>query len=620
MERTATAGILIGRDAPWAVLDKALASVRDGGRALWLRGEAGMGKTALLEKVAAAGTEGGLRVLRVSGTEQQAALAFGVLQQLVRALSHETDALTCTQRLALRRTLGTDQDRPRGGPAAATAVLALLTQAATKDKPLLLVVDDLQWVDASSAKILAFIQRRLARAPIVMAAGIRSGMPACPDSTGAQVLDLAPLTDTQAAELLDLRHPDLSLETRNRLVREAAGNPLALIELPARRKTQHRPGHLPRPMGGAHTADIVGDPSARPSSGPVAGQVRKRRTAPSAAGLDVTPRWQNSFDAHIAPARIHWRTPPTGEPEVVAQRLGYVNMLSLKAGPLRVSRSPRFIDRFPVHRVAMAVQQAGTATLTQDGRSATLQPGDLAFIDVRRPFSLEQRSRFQSLILSLPEQALGLGPERAVYVTGRAIGPEAGAARLLVPFLHQLRQVAGQVSPAVADLLAGNTVEFVALLADEVFGEEESLQGSARDHLVPLIRRYIDQNLSDPSLSPERVAEAHHISVRYLHRLFEGEGVTVGRLIRQRRVEECGRELARRGRASPTISAVALRWGFQSPAHFSRAFKELFGMAPRQWRSGENRSRPLPAAPASTDPVPVPSVHNSESASPASAP
>ncbi|MEU9122297.1 hypothetical protein AB0C96_20960 [Streptomyces sp. NPDC048506] len=75
-----------------------------------------------------------------------------------------------------------------------------------------------------------------------------------------------------------------------------------------------------------------------------------------------------------------------------------------------------------------------------------------------------------------------------------------------------------------------------------------------------MIRTYIDRRLDDPDLSAERIAGAHQISVRYLHRLFEDEEATVGRLILLRRVEECARELARRGRVSSSISVVASRW------------------------------------------------------------
>ncbi|MGW0927871.1 helix-turn-helix domain-containing protein [Streptomyces sp. NPDC002644] len=324
----------------------------------------------------------------------------------------------------------------------------------------------------------------------------------------------------------------------------------------------------------------------------------ERPTAGPGAAPAAPASWQDRFDALVAPARYEWRAPACAEATAVVARLGQVSLLSVAAGPVRVHRTPRLVTGAPVHRVALAVQGPGAATLTQDGRSAALHPGDLAFVDPRRAFSLEQRQPFGMLLLVLPERLLGLSAERAAGITGRAVGRENGTAMLLAPFLEQLPHTARQVPSAVAELLAGSAVEALALLADEALPQDDVPPGDSRHHLVTLVRRYIDENLADPGLSPERIAAVHHISVRYLHRLFEGEGVTVGRLIRQRRVEECGGELARRGRASPTISAVAQRWGFQSPAHFSRTFKEVFGVPPRQWRLTGLPVLPGPRGPA----------------------
>ncbi len=264
-------------------------------------------------------------------------------------------------------------------------------------------------------------------------------------------------------------------------------------------------------------------------------------------------------------------------------QLGYVRMLSLTGGPLRMSRSPRLIRAIPCDRVAVVVQQAGTAVLTQDGRSTTLLPGQLALVDCRRAFSLDQRDPFRLLLAALPTYALAMPEALVRQATGRSLAA-TGTAALLLAHVERLPAVAAQVPSRTADLLGGSAVEFAHLLIDEVAGVEHRPPGQAREQLVPAIRQYIDTHLSDPDLSPERIAKAHHISVRYLHRLFEGEGVTVGRLIYQRRVEECGAELARRGHASPTVSAVAARWGFRNPAHLSRAFRSVFGMTPRQWR------------------------------------
>ncbi|WTW98358.1 helix-turn-helix domain-containing protein [Streptomycetaceae bacterium NBC_01309] len=105
-----------------------------------------------------------------------------------------------------------------------------------------------------------------------------------------------------------------------------------------------------------------------------------------------------------------------------------------------------------------------------------------------------------------------------------------------------------------------------------------------RAQLALRIRDYVNTRLADRDLSPELIARAHRISVRHLHKVVEGEGITVCRLVQRRRLEECARELATRGPAGPTVASVAQRWGFVSTAHFSRAFRAAYGVSPTQWR------------------------------------
>ncbi|WP_253915738.1 helix-turn-helix domain-containing protein [Streptomyces sp. NRRL S-31] len=94
------------------------------------------------------------------------------------------------------------------------------------------------------------------------------------------------------------------------------------------------------------------------------------------------------------------------------------------------------------------------------------------------------------------------------------------------------------------------------------------------------VQAYIDQHLTDPDLTPDAIARAHHISVRYLHKLFELEDITVSRWIQQRRLEQCRRDLARRHAAGLTIAAIAHRWGFISASHFSRGRQRRMGWMP----------------------------------------
>ncbi|WP_436953820.1 helix-turn-helix domain-containing protein [Streptomyces sp. SudanB182_2057] len=312
------------------------------------------------------------------------------------------------------------------------------------------------------------------------------------------------------------------------------------------------------------------------------GHVLRDMTAGRANGAPGL--WQDTFDGLIAPVRLVMRAAAADLPSPVVTHLGYLGLLLVEAGPSQLSRTPRHIARSPGERIAVVLQQSGTALLTQDGRSTALEPGEVVFLDPRRPFTLDQREAHRMLLVSVPRQALGDPADHLCRLTGRAVPGHGGVAALLIPFLERLSLLADRVTPDTGDLLAGNTVEFIALLADELLGRDQEPPGGTRARLVPSVRGYIERHLADTDLTPERIAAAHYISVRYLHRLFEGEGTTVGRLILRRRVEECARELARRGRVSPTVSAVARRWGFHSPAHFSRAFKGVFGVPPRQWR------------------------------------
>ncbi|MEU3607812.1 LuxR family transcriptional regulator [Streptomyces sp. NPDC035033] len=246
---------LAGREAPWATLRNALLAAPAGGRALWLRGEAGIGRTALLDQAASFAAERGMRVLRAAGIPPESGVALGVLRRLVRPLLDRHDVLTASQRLCLERALDAAVDTPPTGLAVAAATLALLSGIAD-ERPVLLAVDDLQWVDAPSAGVLAFVQRRLTSTPVVLVCAVRADGTPAPDSTGAEVLNLAPLTYAESAAVLRRRRPDLTAKARSRLIREAAGNPLALVGAPA------RPEHL-RPA--AYAPDpAVPSPGGRP--------------------------------------------------------------------------------------------------------------------------------------------------------------------------------------------------------------------------------------------------------------------------------------------------------------------------------------------------------------------
>ncbi|MGW3263165.1 helix-turn-helix domain-containing protein [Streptomyces sp. NPDC001056] len=234
--------------------------------------------------------------------------------------------------------------------------------------------------------------------------------------------------------------------------------------------------------------------------------------------------------------------------------------------------------------VVLSVQDAGATVLTQGDRSAELAPGDMILNDPTRPWELVHEEPIRMHVFRVPQGALAVSATDLRRVLAVPIRPrDGGAAALLSPMLRSLASTVRPCPDWLAERLAGHTADLLATLVTE--RSADSAGGPApgpADPLVARIRRYVDDHLADPGLSPGTIAAAHFVSVRHVHHLFATQGTTLGRWIQQRRLEECRRELARRGRLS--VSAVAHRWGFVNAAHFSRAFRRAYGMSPTQWR------------------------------------
>ncbi|MGW2462020.1 ATP-binding protein [Streptomyces sp. NPDC001761] len=231
----------MGRTSELHALEALLAEAENEGAALLLRGDPGVGKTALLDAVTTRARSGGVRVIQVVGVESEQELAFSALHQLLYPLFDHLAGLPAFQSGVLEQALSIREGSAPGRFAISAAALALL-QAASRRWPLCVVVDDVHWIDRSSAEVLTFITRRLGscRAAFIMAA--RSAAHGFLDPTGLRVLDVGPLPAPDALVLLDNSHPGLAETTRRRLLDESEGNPLALVELASQLTDAQRDG------------------------------------------------------------------------------------------------------------------------------------------------------------------------------------------------------------------------------------------------------------------------------------------------------------------------------------------------------------------------------------------
>ena len=239
---------LVGRDDAIGVVEARLRDTAERGGALVIRGAAGIGKTSLLETAVNDARSRNLMVLATAGVESETHLPYAGLHQLLRPVLGRADSLPRPQRDALLTAFGM-----LDGPApelflVGLAVLTLLTEAAAEE-PLVLIADDAHWFDAPTAAVLAFVARRLEADPVLLLAVIRDGFETPLLGLGLAELRLEPLDPDASAQLLDAHAPDLAAATRARVLREAAGNPLALLELPrALRSRPHASGQALPPI------------------------------------------------------------------------------------------------------------------------------------------------------------------------------------------------------------------------------------------------------------------------------------------------------------------------------------------------------------------------------------
>jgi DNA-binding CsgD family transcriptional regulator len=230
-EAVGASGVLLGRDRELSELYALVDGIGESGGALVVRGDAGIGKSALLAAAKERAQSEGLTVVSTAGALSEAQLAFSGLHQLLLPLLDGLERLPDPQRRALEGAFGIAEADAPDVFLIGLAALGLIAERAV-DSALLFVVDDAHWLDRSSSEVLKFVARRVEADRALLLFSVREGVSSPFDDAGLPELHAAGLDEEASNALLDLGATTLPADVRSRILEAAAGNPLALIELP----------------------------------------------------------------------------------------------------------------------------------------------------------------------------------------------------------------------------------------------------------------------------------------------------------------------------------------------------------------------------------------------------
>src|SRR5256885_6731408 len=222
---------LLGRDREQSELYAIVDGIEQHGGALVVRGDAGIGKSALLAAARERALRRGITVLSTTGTLSEAQLAFAGLHQLLLPLLGRLDLLPDPQRRALETAFGIAEADAPDLFLIGLAALGLVAERAA-ETPLLFVVEDAHWLDRPSSEVLKFVARRVESDPVLLLFAVREGVSGPFGDAGLPELPVSGLDQRASNALLDLGAATLPADVRRRILGEAGGNPLALIELP----------------------------------------------------------------------------------------------------------------------------------------------------------------------------------------------------------------------------------------------------------------------------------------------------------------------------------------------------------------------------------------------------
>ena len=273
--------------------------------------------------------------------------------------------------------------------------------------------------------------------------------------------------------------------------------------------------------------------------------------------------------------------------ELRARSVGDLGISTITTDAYDVFRTDSSISKSADDDFIVSVQTSGSSTIRQLDREVVLHPGDFTIYDSTMPYHLHFETRLSQLVVKVPRAHLKKHFQSPETLTALHVKGGKGIVEVTTNFAQTLFNESDALDVKTQDQVAET---FVALLTASIREATSEMERAPRNKATQLLRikQFIAKNLRNPELDLPSIAASQNISERYLHTLFEGDSTTPSRYIWNERLKFTHRDLSNLLLSHQSISDICYAWGFNDAAHFSRSFKNKYGLSPRAYRKSEH--------------------------------
>ncbi|MBN8832705.1 MAG: helix-turn-helix domain-containing protein [Sphingomonadales bacterium] len=306
----------------------------------------------------------------------------------------------------------------------------------------------------------------------------------------------------------------------------------------------------------------------------------------STAGLPAAGRtaaWNALYASRMSRVGFMPRDQSHFDAELRIGQLGPVKLARLSVDSCSIERSPGHIVHPSPRLYSFMLQTQGQSTFHHCGNEAHLSEGDFVLCDTGQPHYWSARDPSTIIMVRVEPALLREYLPTPELFCGQRLGHAVGLTDTVAAMVRSLAQrVETGIDAPYEEQVARHLLKMLSMNYAMGFGDG-SAAGALRLRHNDIVR-HVEDHLRDPQLTPASVAEALRLSPRYLRTIFSISGERLSAYILRRRLEECARQLGNPGWNAHTLAEIAFSWGFNSPAYFTRCFRDRFGVAPGDYR------------------------------------